>query len=161
MRAGAFHAPAEETECRVSASPQVTQRPSPAAAIALLAAARLPVEDLTVTHFEHFFFAGPATAPTGLVGIEIFGESALLRSLVVAPEQRGTGEGAALLRHAEQYARDRGVRALYLLTTTAEPFFARRGYRRAARESAPAPIKATREFAGICPASSTFMTRQL
>jgi amino-acid N-acetyltransferase len=47
------------------------------------------------------------------------------------------------------------------LTTTAESFFAKHGYQRAARESAPAAIRGTREFAGICPASSTFMLRHL
>jgi arsenate reductase len=85
----------------------------------------------------------------------------LLRSLVVDAGRRGTGEGAALLRHAESQARARGVRTLYLLTTTAEPFFARHGYARAAREAAPPAIRATREFSGICPASSAFMSRDL
>jgi protein-tyrosine-phosphatase len=53
------------------------------------------------------------------------------------------------------------VRTLYLLTTTAEPFFAKHGYARAAREAAPAAIRATREFSGICPSSSAFMSRDL
>lgn len=136
-------------------------RPSLAAAVQLLAAAQLPTQDLTPAHCEHFFFAGSPREPTGLVGLELFGDVALLRSLVVAPERRGTGEGSALLKHAEDHARAQGVRSLYLLTTTAESFFARHGYQRAARESAPAAIQATREFAGICPASSAFMMRHL
>jgi amino-acid N-acetyltransferase len=129
--------------------------------VRLLAAAGLPTEDLTAAHCEHFFFAGAAAEPTGLVGLELHGDVALLRSLVVAPSRRGTGEGVALLKHAEDHARQRGARALYLLTTTAESFFANLGYQRAPRDSAPAAIRATREFAGICPSSSTFMTRQL
>lgn len=136
-------------------------RPPLAGAVALLAGARLPTEDLTATHCESFFFAGPADAPTGLVGLELFGDVALLRSLVVAPQRRRQGEGHALLVHAENHARRCGVRALYLLTTTAEGFFARHGYQRTDRDSAPAAIRATREFAGICPASSAFMSRIL
>jgi amino-acid N-acetyltransferase len=132
-----------------------------AAAVKLLAAAQLPTEDLTAGHCEQFFFTGAPDEPTGLVGLELFGKVALLRSLVVAPDRRGTGEGAALLKHAEEYARAEGVRTLYLLTTTAESFFAKHGYQRSARESAPAAIRATREFAGICPASAAFMMRQL
>ncbi|MGH8178709.1 MAG: arsenic resistance N-acetyltransferase ArsN2 [Steroidobacter sp.] len=139
----------------------ISPRPSLGAAVKLLAAAQLPTEDLTAAHCEHFFFAGPLTEPTGLVGLELFGDVALLRSLVVAPSRRGAGEGATLLKHAEDHARERGVRVLYLLTTTAEPFFAKHGYLRASRESAPVAIRATREFAGICPASSAFMTRRL
>lgn len=140
---------------------KISPSPSLEMAVKILASARLPTEDLTPAHCENFFFAGSPGAPTGLVGLELFGDVALLRSLVVAPERRGTGEGAALLAHAEDQARAKGVRSLYLLTTTAETFFAKRGYQRAARDSAPAAIRATREFAGICPASSAFMTRQL
>ena len=140
---------------------QISANPSLAAASRLLESAHLPTEDLTPAHCGNFFYAGSAGEPTGLVGLELFGDVALLRSLVVAPGRRGMGDGVALLRHAEKQARAQGVRALYLLTTTAEPFFARHGYVRAPRESAPAAIRATREFAGICPASSAFMTRAL
>jgi amino-acid N-acetyltransferase len=161
VRAGAGLASGEETECRMSTALHVTSRPSLGSAVALLKEAQLPTEDLTPAHVEHFFFVGPAQAPTGLVGLELFGDVALLRSLVVAREHRGKGDGAALVDHAERYARAHGVRAIYLLTTTADSFFSKLGYRSAAREAAPAAIRATREFAGICPASSAFMTRQL
>jgi len=139
----------------------ISHGPSLASAVALLADAQLPTEDLTEAHCDHLFFAGPASRPTGLVGLELFGDVGLLRSLVVTAERRGQGEGTALLDHAELYARSHGVRQLYLLTNTAEAFFAKHGYVRAARESAPPAICATREFAGICPASSAFMVRQL
>lgn len=136
-------------------------RPSRAAAVALLDAAALPSSDLTDAHMEHFFYCGAADAPTALVGLELHGPSALLRSLVVHPDRRSTGIGKTLVEYAESQARARGVRAMYLLTTTAAPFFERRGYRLAARESAPAEIRATREFSDICPASSAFMVKQL
>lgn len=139
----------------------ISARPGLAAAKSLLASAALPTEDLTERHCEHFYYLGNAQAPSGLVGLEILGDVALLRSLVVAAGSQGVGAGSALVKHAEQAAREAGVRAIYLLTTTAEGFFARHGYQRAARESAPPAIRATREFAGICPASSAFMTRTL
>jgi amino-acid N-acetyltransferase len=139
----------------------ISPRPPLQTVTRLLAAADLPTEDLTAAHCEDFFFAGSAADPAGLVGLELFGDVALLRSLVVAPARRGAGAGTQLLRHAEEQARDRGVRDLYLLTTTAEAFFSRHGYQRAARESAPAAIRSTREFAGICPASSAFMFRRI
>jgi hypothetical protein len=53
------------------------------------------------------------------------------------------------------------VRALYLLTATAESFFEHRGYRRIDRAKAPSAIQSTREFASLCPASSAFMIKQL
>jgi amino-acid N-acetyltransferase len=140
---------------------QILARPRLSTAIAMLAAARLPTEDLTKRHCEHFFLAGPAAAPQGLVGLELFGEVALLRSLVVTDELRGKGAGSRLLRHAEDHARGQGVQFLYLLTTTAEGFFSARGYHQAGRDSAPQAIRATREFSSICPASSAFMVKQL
>jgi amino-acid N-acetyltransferase len=128
---------------------------------ALLASARLPTDDLTEAHCRDFFYVGPPDAPTGLVGLEILGEVALLRSLVVTPHGRNVGAGSELVRHAEEQARRRGVRGLYLLTTTAEEFFSKRGYDRAPRETAPAAIRATKQFAGICPTSSAFMSKLL
>ena len=143
------------------AATRISHRPPLESAVAMLANARLPTEDLTEAHCDHFFCVGPASRPTGLVGLELLGDVGLLRSLVVTAEKRGQGEGTALLAFAEHYARDRGVRQLYLLTSTAEAFFAKHGYLRVARDAAPPAIRATREFAGICPTSSAFMIRQL
>ena len=66
--------------------------------------------------------------PQGIVGLERFGSVALLRSLAVAAELRGTGVGKALVAAAEEYAQTKNVQTLYLLTTTAADFFARLGY---------------------------------
>jgi amino-acid N-acetyltransferase len=164
LRAGARGArPArapQESGLSVSAA-SVTAGPNLSAAIALLSAAGLPTEDLTQQHCDDFFYIGPQTAPEGLVGLELFGDSALLRSLAVAAGLREAGAGSRLLAHAEDHARTRGAKHLYLLTTTAERFFARRGYTRADRGLAPPAIRATREFSDICPASSAFMHKQL
>ena len=139
----------------------ISVRPPLSTAVALLRSASLPTSDLTAEHCEHFFFSGSADNPAGMVGLELYGTVALLRSLVVAPDRRGAGEGSALLEHAERHAQANGVRTLYLLTTTAEHFFARHGYRNAARDSAPGAIRATREFSALCPATSAFMMRDL
>ena len=131
--------------------------PAPEAARDLLAAANLPTSDLTDQQLTTFFYCGPAAAPTALIGLEIYATEALLRSLVVDPSHRSTGLGSALVERAEAYATTQGVETLYLLTTTAESFFARLGYHRIDRAVAPAAIRSTREFAGLCPASSAFM----
>ncbi len=136
-------------------------RPPRSAAAALLAAEGLPVIDLTDGHLEHFFFTGSDGSPTALVGLEMCGTDALLRSLVVGPNARSKGVGSALVRHAEDYAASCHVQAIYLLTTTAESYFERLGYRRVDRAQAPRSIRSTREFASLCPASSAFMIKQL
>jgi amino-acid N-acetyltransferase len=139
----------------------IRAHPPLSAAAALLGAAQLPVADLTHEHCRSFFYTGSPDAPAGLVGLELYGEVALLRSLVVSAPARGSGLGSALLGHAESHAKSMGVKTLYLLTTTAEDFFASRGYSRTARVAAPPTISTTREFAGICPASSSFMSKLL
>ena len=59
----------------------VSARPSLRAVVELLEQAKLPTEDLTQAHCQDFYFTGPASRPTGAVGLEIFGDVALLRSL--------------------------------------------------------------------------------
>jgi amino-acid N-acetyltransferase len=139
----------------------IRERPPHLSVVALLEAEGLPASDLTETHLEHFFFTGTDDAPSALVGLEIYGEAALLRSLVVSAAARTKGLGSALVLHAEEYAAAHQVRALYLLTTTAEPYFEHRGYRRIDRSQAPPSIQSTREFASLCPASSAFMIKRL
>jgi amino-acid N-acetyltransferase len=129
--------------------------------VALLQAQGLPASDITDEHLEHFFFMGSAGSPAGLVGVEIYGADALLRSLVVAEAARDQGVGSALVQHAEDYAASCSVGAMYLLTTTAETFFERRGYRRVDRTAAPQAIQTTVEFASLCPSSSAFMIKRL
>jgi amino-acid N-acetyltransferase len=133
--------------------------PSLRGAVALLRSAGLPVSDLTEAHLSNFHYSGSVAEPDGIIGLELYGTHALLRSLVVAAAVRSTGLGSALLQHAESHARRAGVQSIYLLTTTAELFFSRRGYVLTQREDAPASIRATREFADICPTSSAFMVK--
>jgi amino-acid N-acetyltransferase len=135
--------------------------PTRAGALRLLESVDLPTADINDWSFEDFFFIGTATEPVGIVGLELYEDCALLRSLAVAPSARAAGAGTALVELAEAHARSHGVRNVYLLTTTAEDFFARRGYVRTGREAAPDAIRSTREFADICPAGSTLMVKHL
>jgi len=126
-----------------------------------LAAAGLPVADLTAASLADFWGCRAGEELAGAIGLERYGAVALLRSLAVAPDWQGRGLGAALLAHAERAARQRGIAALYLLTATAAAFFARRGYVRIPREAAPPVLHHTAEFAALCPASAVCLTRPL
>jgi len=137
------------------------RRPSLAAVKALLAEAQLPTSDLAAAQLEHFIGCGTDDALDGVVGVELYPPVALLRSLCVTASKRDHDVGSALLVEAEHYGRSRGVSEIYLLTTTAEQFFARKGYERVARETAPAAIRATQEFSALCPASAAFMRKRL
>jgi amino-acid N-acetyltransferase len=127
----------------------------------LVESAGLPTADLDAADLAHFFGCGAVDRPHGVVGLEVLGAEALLRSLAVEPGARGSGSGRALVAAAEQHARDSGVDSVFLLTTTAAGFFERLGYTRVDREIAPAAIRHTREFGEVCPASATFMVKHL
>lgn len=128
--------------------------------IAMLRSAGLPVADLEAGRKVRFI----GLREEGLLavgGIEVFDDSALLRSLVTRRGRRGEGVGTRLLATIETEAARCGVRMLYLLTDTAEAFFGARGYAKVPRERAPVTIAATPQFASLCPASSAFMCKPL
>jgi amino-acid N-acetyltransferase len=131
------------------------------AIVRLLKEARLPHADLTPQHLEHFLVLREGDAIVGVVGMEVRGAAGLLRSLAVAEGRRGGGAASALVDALEARARDSGLRTLYLLTTTAEGFFARRGYAPADRAAVPDAIRETPEFRAICPDSAACLSRQL
>lgn len=129
--------------------------------VQLLAACGLPVSDIGSSGSLQLFGAYSGAELIGTVGLEVYAPVALLRSLAVMPERRHSGLGKALIDFAERQAAAQGIDTLYLLTTTATPFFSRLGYAPAAREEAPATIRATVQFSGLCPASSAFMFKPL
>jgi len=104
---------------------------------------------------------GPGGVLLGVVGLERHGGDGLLRSLVVAAAARRTGAGAALVAAVEQRAAGRGLGALYLLTETAAPFFAARGYERVPRAAVPAAVRACEQFRLQCPASAVCLRKFL
>ena len=140
---------------------KVVQRPAASAVKQLLAEAQLPTSDLTEAHLENFLSCGDNGTLDGVVGLELYQPVALLRSLAVASRSRRRGVGSTLLAEAERYARLREVKEIYLLTTTAERFFARSGYERILRDAAPQAIRETQEFSSLCPASSAVMRKRL
>jgi amino-acid N-acetyltransferase len=125
----------------------------------LLASCGLPTDDLAANSRVTFYGTEPAP-PQGVVALEGVGSVALLRSLAVAPEFRGRGLGIALVAHAESAATNRGVAALYLLTTSARAFFAERGYHEVPRSSAPSEVSALPQFTTLCPSSAALMVKR-
>lgn len=93
----------------------------------------------------------------GCAALELYGDSALLRSVAVAAALRGQGLGQQLTAAALDLARVRGVRRVYLLTETAGDFFPRFGFRRSTRDTVDAKVRASVEFTTACAASALVM----
>lgn len=124
--------------------------------VALLRECRLPLAGIREA------FAGAVVASlggeiVGCVAVERYGGDALLRSLAVSPRARGRGIGRDLTDRALDLARSQGARDVYLLTETADAFFARRGFAVQDRSRAPAALQASIEFRSACPESARLM----
>ncbi|WP_058366966.1 arsenic resistance N-acetyltransferase ArsN2 [Haloparvum sedimenti] len=127
----------------------------------LLRANDLPDHDVREKADRFFLCVDDSEELVGVGGVETFGPDGLLRSVVVPQGKRGRGYGSALCDALEAHARQEGVRTLYLLTTTAAPFFRDRGYAEIDREVVPARVRANEEFTDFCSVSATCLRKGL
>jgi amino-acid N-acetyltransferase len=97
----------------------------------------------------------------GAGGVEVYGAYGLLRSVVVRPEMQGRGLGGAIVSERLRWAAVRGLRAVYLLTTTAPDFFEGAGFNVLNRSDLPIEVRESKEFSEICPVTATAMVLRL
>jgi amino-acid N-acetyltransferase len=127
---------------------------------ALLERSGLPTSDLESARPE-FAVLREDSQVVAAGALQRFGSSALLRSVVVAPDRRGSGLGQVIVSELERVARATDISHLFLLTQTAAEFFARRGYRVIERNTAPEDMQGSEEFLSLCPGSATCMAKSL
>ena len=127
---------------------------------ALLRASDLPLDGVAEA-LPTFVVAEHDGRLVGVAGLECCRENALLRSVAVDPEWRSRGLGRQLVTRVISEAEARGIRALYLLTMTAEHYFPSFGFEKVSRDAVPADVRATDEFRSACPASATVMAKPL
>ena len=120
----------------------------------------LPLDGIPAS-LDGFVVAEANGELVGVAGIETCCDDALLRSVAVRPEWRTHGIGRALVTQAILNSESRGMRALYLLTTTAERYFPSFGFKRIDRAEVPQAVRETQEFAKACPETATVMARSL
>jgi amino-acid N-acetyltransferase len=114
----------------------------------LVEAVHLPSEGIAEA-MEYFWVARAGEPIVGTVGLEVYDDMALLRSLAVTPARQHTGLGRALTETALSYLTTRQFRAVSLLTITAEEFFARHGFCLVARDAVPTSVQQSVEFQGV------------
>jgi thioredoxin type arsenate reductase len=128
-----------------------------AAVEALITRSDLPVAVVAEQFPAAYAVARRHGAIVGVAALETCGDDGLLRSVAVDPAERGSGLGVALVANRLAAARAASLRSVYLLTTTAAPFFARFGFTATARDAVPVALQATPELASLCPASAVCM----
>lgn len=126
----------------------------------LLKSCDLPYTDIE-KHIDNFVFIDDGNRLIGCVGLEVYGDFALLRSLAVDKEYQNQGWGKNLTKQILQYAQARHVKELYLLTTTAESFFQKLGFKTVNKNAAPEIIRSTGEFSSLCPSTAVLMYKEI
>jgi len=139
---------------------QIIKQPKLYEVVNLLQCNDLPYEDIKNKSLEHFFGYYKDEILEGIVGLEIYNNIALLRSLAVN-NQKSTGIGSKLLEYVNNYSKKNNIDTLYLLTTTANKYFLKKGFEIEDKNKAPSIIQNTEEFRSICPSNSIFMKKIL
>jgi amino-acid N-acetyltransferase len=111
-------------------------------------------KDLLVGYFEGNILVG-----TG--GLEVYEKNGLLRSLSVKMGIRGKSVGTNIAEYLIDEARERKLKAIYLLTENARGFFEKRGFRDIPRDSIPDSLKVSSEFSHVRPTASLAMVLDL
>lgn len=123
---------------------------------ALLRANHLPAEDCAeLARHCCASYQGDELIAAGV--IEPVAQYGLLRSIVVREDHRGRGLAGRIISHLLDQARDEGRVAIYLLTETAQTYFAGLGFVPMARADVPKAVSRTRQFASLCPDSASCM----
>lgn len=86
----------------------------------------------------------------GVAGYEMYGQSALLRSVAVDSRSRNQGHGRTLVEAVIADAKSQGVNTVYLLTETAERYFGHLGFDIIERDQIEPAVKTSPEFTECC-----------
>ena len=118
-------------------------------------------------HIKHFKIADIRTdqmkihSIVGCIGLEIYGENGVLRSLAVHPDYQKRGIGRTLISNGLKFARMNGLKTLYLLTDTARDYLISLGFQEISRDAVPQIILDSPEFSSICPSTATCLSISL
>ena len=138
----------------------ITIAPATAADLApikeLLTASGLPTAGVD-DHWKTFIVARDGDKVVACGGAEAYQFAALIRSVAVAESHRSQGVGRRIVRQLLDRLASRGLREFYLLTTTAEEYFRKRGFKPIDRDEVHPQLLASREFQDACPSTAVCM----
>jgi N-acetylglutamate synthase-like GNAT family acetyltransferase len=121
----------------------------------------LPADDLDQPDRLFWRFETLNQLLAGYGGLEIHGDAALLRSVLILPPLRGRGMGRAIVIALETEAALHHCKAVHLLTRDAQRFFESLGYAKCPREQVPDAIRGTRQFTTLCPATADVLIKRI
>ncbi|UOE93957.1 GNAT family N-acetyltransferase [Alkalihalobacillus sp. LMS39] len=108
-------------------------------------------------HIHDFLVVEEQQKIVGTVGIEHLGVDGLLRSLVIQSESWNAKIGLEFLEVALQFAKQKGVETLYLLTKQSIQFFEYLGFHEVKEEEVPEKIRQSPHFHQYVPGVTKVM----
>lgn len=128
--------------------------------IDLLLESGLPVDDIQQAPIL-FFGIRNAQKLLAVAALEIYYPHAIVRSVAVEKNQQNKGIGSKLIDYLEEKAISLKIEELYLLTTTADDFFRKKGYSDNQKLACPEKIHQSEEFKNLCPDSAISLSKKL
>lgn len=125
----------------------------------MLVAALLPSRDVVGGPGQRYIVARENGRIIGCAGLGVSGHDGQVRSMAVHWTRRNAGLGTRLHERLLFEAVLAGVKTLYVVTMTADDFFARHGYRRIGAQEVPPELMASEEFAAFAPGGGVIMSR--
>ena len=125
---------------------------------------KLPHQDIQNVPAKERLFLGyydDAGELIGSGGLELYGDSALLRSVAVKENVRGKELGKKIVDDLVRQAKNSQINNIFLLTETAKDFFTKKGFTIVSRDEVPANVRASSEFTDVCPTSAICMFYKL
>ncbi len=132
-----------------------------AAMTSLLYECGLPADDLMEQDLSFFLVEGSGAKVHAMGGLEILGDTALIRSIATTTSLRRKGIAQSIVGELESIATRAGINELYLLTESAQGYFETLNYTRLDRDKVPQSIRESRQFSSLCPDSAVVMSKQL
>ena len=122
---------------------------------------KLPFSDLKLEGNHFAAYQDDSGNIIGYGGLELYGETGLLRSIAVDEKMRGQSLGKKIVDDMIGKAKSSSIKEVYLLTETAHSYFLKKGFEDVSRDVVPEIIKQTTEFAQVRPASAVVMKLKL
>lgn len=124
----------------------------------LLKSVKLPTDGVA-EYLPDFLVARHEGRVVGCVGLEAYGDTAILRSLAVDPSRQRGALGTLLAKEILNRARSRQARRVVLLTETAEDFFEKKlGFEVVSRDTVSDLARQSWQFTGAVCQSATCMS---
>ena len=128
--------------------------------IYLLSHYNLITQDIDL-NYQLFYGIKKKQKYVAIGGLEYHRPYGLIRSIAVDPEQQLRGYAKHICEALKKQALADNLVELYLLTETAEKFFAKQNYLLIDRADVPSSIKSTSQFSTLCPDDAKVMKLKL